>query len=743
MNLRSLVLASVLAAAGLADTAKAAERLSLHARTQTHRFALVIGSNATLDDKAAPLKFADDDAARMAELLTEVGVDVELVATLDRDSQEQHPDLVSRSRAPTKKGVRKAWDALRGRMAKAPEGAIELIVFYSGHGDVGPDGQGFLTLQGDKLTRQDLFGDILESSPADHNHVLIDACRSESFVLSRGKAWKNDRAGASADEEVRRYLDKTQLGAFPNTGVIVAHSADQQTHEWERYRGGIFTHELLSGLRGGADQNGDGNIEYSELGAFVAAANSAVKDPRARLQVVVRPPKSDERHPVLAHESVADQRVLYWSSGDGKQYTLENERGVRVADVRYAKDQPGWLRLPDGDVFVARREAEDESDVEEAHIAAHVKGRVTASKLKFRARERAGKGALDEAFRAGLFLTPMSTGYYTGYTDQQGLLAVREPGWHVEVWEETEDGRKEKVAETDVEEGSDVVVEVEDDEKRGRAWWDSGTTWGAISLGTIVTPFNADGKIRDDPRRVTSNQFRGCIAPLQSTDEGCSAFRGFDVRWQFFRTRTGQKYPRVLGYFRTGYTAGHASFSDTDGMIAMGKATSLAYMTVPLFLGGNIYAFDNFPVRPYAGLGFGFDILRVDYDRAQMERLTDVSMRIGFELHAGIEARITNYVSLTAEVMQLWSARRKIVGLPDFTNEGFTVITGIAIGIPLHKPTPPRKTKTIIKARKIESPKPKTVAPKPEPAAPDPVAPEPGPAPAPPPAPTAPPDPAP
>lgn len=722
---RAMAALFVLLAAGLAGSAQAAPSrpLSLHARADTHRFALVIGSNATLTSDAAPLRFADDDAARMAELLLEVGVDVELVATLDRDTQEQHPDLVSRAKAPTKKGVLRAWDALRERMEAAPTGDVELIVFYSGHGDVGPDGQGFLTLQGGKLTRHDLFQTILATSPADHNHVLIDACRSESFVLPRGKAWKPDRAGASADEEVRRYLDKTHLGAFPNTGVIVAHSADQQTHEWERYRGGIFTHELLSGLRGGADQNGDGSIEYSELGAFVAAANSAVKDPRARLSVVVRPPRSDERHPLLRHDDVGEQRVLYFGGGDGLQYTLENERGVRLADLRLAKEQPGWLRLPEGDVFVARRDAEGQGEVEEAHIAAHAKGRVKASSLRFRKAERAGKGALDQAFRAGLFATPMSAGYYTGYTDQQGLLAVREPGWHIEVWQEREDGKKEKIATVEAEEGKDVVVEIQrEKEADDDHWWNSGTTWGAISLGTIVTPFDPEGAIRLDPRRVTSNQFRGCIAPLLSTDSGCTAFRGFDLRWQIFRTRPDEKYPRLLGYFRTGYTAGHADFRNGGEPIPPGKPTELAYMTVPLFLGGNIYAFDNFPVRPYAGLGFGFDILRVDYTRRDMARLTDVSMRIGFELHAGIEARITNYVSLFGEVMQLWSARKRIPGLPDFSNEGFTVITGISIGIPLHKPKPPQKKKTVIKARKVEAPKPKAV---PEPAVTEPAPAEP------------------
>jgi hypothetical protein len=220
-----------------------------------------------------------------------------------------------------------------------------------------------------------------------------------------------------------------------------------------------------------------------------------------------------------------------------------------------------------------------------------------------------------------------------------------------------------------------------------------GTTWGGVFVGTSITPFNPQGRIRLDPRRVTSNQFQGCLVPRKP--DVCSALRGFDLRWQIFRTKPGKKYPRTLWYFRTGYNAGHADFEPESGRTDYDddQAKSLSYLTVPLFLGGNIYLFDSFPVRPYAGAGFGFDVLRVDYrDRADGS-ISDVSARIGFELHAGIEARITNWVALTAEVQQLWSARKKIDTVPDFSNEGFTIITGVAIGFPIHDPPRTRVTR--------------------------------------------------
>jgi hypothetical protein len=214
-----------------------------------------------------------------------------------------------------------------------------------------------------------------------------------------------------------------------------------------------------------------------------------------------------------------------------------------------------------------------------------------------------------------------------------------------------------------------------------RFWHDP--KWGGIFFGTAITPLNPAGRIQLSPKRVSSDQFRGCLAPFE--DQACSALRGFDMRWQYFHAGQRDPYPRYLWYFRTGYHSGWADFSAEDSAVGFesGDATSLGYFTVPLFLGGNVYLFDEFPVRPYAGLGFGLDVLRVEYARHQTNRLKNASARIGFELHAGIEARITNHVALMAEVQQLWSARKKLDGVPDFSNTGVTIITGVAIGFRL------------------------------------------------------------
>ncbi len=231
--------------------------------------------------------------------------------------------------------------------------------------------------------------------------------------------------------------------------------------------------------------------------------------------------------------------------------------------------------------------------------------------------------------------------------------------------------------------GADTVKTVEVVEHEHEQTEEPKTTWFGLSFGTVATPLSPGGHISSS-RRVTSNPFRACLEP--AGERYCSAMRGFDVRVQMYSTRGAWEYPRWVGYFRTGYQAGHGKFdaASTEGY-APGEATSLSYQAVPLFFGGSVYAFKKFPIRPYAGMGAGFDIVRLRYGRNESRALLDASARIGFELHAGLEARISNVVALSAEVTQLWSARRKLAGVPDFSNEGLTVMAGIAVSIPTRK----------------------------------------------------------
>ena len=254
-----------------------------------------------------------------------------------------------------------------------------------------------------------------------------------------------------------------------------------------------------------------------------------------------------------------------------------------------------------------------------------------------------------------------------------GLVAAVALGWSADA--QATDGIHVEVHETRDDDGEVVeVVETTEVHSGGDQ------TWGGLFVGTTVSPFRVMGPT-DLSWRVNANQAQACLDPSRA--RGCGNLRGFDTRLVLFEANGRRDYPWAVGYFRTGYTGGRVTFNPrgADGFVD-GDTRNLSYMTVPLFFGGNVYFFDKFPVRPFAGLGAGFDVLRIQYERHNAPGITDASGRIGFEVHAGIEARITNHITLSAEVRQLWSARNKIGNAPDFSNQGLSIVTGVTLALP-------------------------------------------------------------
>src|SRR5204862_1128969 len=117
------------------------------------------------------------------------------------------------------------------------------------------------------------------------------------------------RSAPTTTADVDPILQATPLARHPNIGVILATTLGQESHEWSTIESGVFTHELLSALVGAADVNGDLVVEYTEVQAFVAAANRDIKDPRAIPQIIARPPAANLRVPLIALRSLAGTRL--------------------------------------------------------------------------------------------------------------------------------------------------------------------------------------------------------------------------------------------------------------------------------------------------------------------------------------------------------------------------------------------------------------------------------------------------
>jgi hypothetical protein len=302
------------------------------------RFAVVVGWNAPPRPDLPTLRYADDDAVRWAVLLRSFGVEVQLLTVLDPESRRLYGSGAPAGEAPTRRALETAMQQATTRIAAVKaQGARAVLYFvYAGHGDV-EDGEGYVALADGRFFRRDLERVVLARSPADVNHVVVDACRSFYFVYGRGpggqrKPWQGS------------YFSTETTARFPNTGFLLSSSSGAASHEWEEFQAGIFSHEVRSGLWGAADVNGDSRIDYREIEAFVRVANVTIRNERFRPSIVARPPRVGDAELVDLGAALGGHVRI--EADAPRRQTLEDALGVRWADLHRGTGLAVTLRLP-------------------------------------------------------------------------------------------------------------------------------------------------------------------------------------------------------------------------------------------------------------------------------------------------------------------------------------------------------------------------------------------------------------
>lgn len=231
-------------------------------------WALIIGVSSYTHMPA--LRFPDDDAYRLFAFLKspEGGAipDERINILVDEDA--------------TKVNIINAMNKL---FAQAQ--ADDLIVLYfSGHGLPGA----FLPIDYDGLNNtltHTEIKQILNRSRAGYKLCLADACHSGSLLAARGKGLP------SLLSTYYENLANSKKG----TALIMSSKAEETSLESSGLRQGVFTHFLLRGLKGEADQDKDGVVRVQELYAYV---DQQVKSYTANQQSPVIQGDYDRRMPV-------------------------------------------------------------------------------------------------------------------------------------------------------------------------------------------------------------------------------------------------------------------------------------------------------------------------------------------------------------------------------------------------------------------------------------------------------------
>jgi len=203
---------------------------------QIRRFALVVGS-----DGGGPgtirLRYAGSDAKSFADVMTELGGVSPSDLTLLLD-----PGLAS---------IDQALTGLRDEVASTENSGMrsEFIFYYSGHSD-----ETGLLLGPERLGYSDLRAGI-EGVRADLRVAILDSCASGAMTRAKGGTFRPAFVfDESSDMKGHAYLTSS--------------SAAEAAQESDRLGGSYFTHYLVSGLRGAADDLGQGRVTLNEAYAY-------------------------------------------------------------------------------------------------------------------------------------------------------------------------------------------------------------------------------------------------------------------------------------------------------------------------------------------------------------------------------------------------------------------------------------------------------------------------------------------
>jgi hypothetical protein len=377
---------------------------------KTYRVALIIGNNTTQSAERKPLRFADDDAVKYYRLFSSITESSYLLSALDLDTQRLNPDLVPLAQEPSLSNLQLVLEEIKRKYDSVKNKRnFEFYFVFCGHGGVDDQGQGYIELLRSTFTRTDLTEKIIKPFDGARLHIILDSCKSYFMAFSRSSDEKTDLDQRNMYAQIENFLDHEVRSLYPNVGLLISTSGGHDAHEWEKIQGGVFSHEVISALLGGADINSDGRVQYSEIAGFVEAANSSLAGAGIDLRVTVRPPAAAANATLINLGQVPGGKLLHFPTSLGGHYLLEDRRGIRLCEFHKSNQvATNILLLGPGPFYLTHQDRT-------AKITPGSRLWIHASQLDFGALPHAVRGPLEEAFGKNLFATPFDWSFYRGF----------------------------------------------------------------------------------------------------------------------------------------------------------------------------------------------------------------------------------------------------------------------------------------------------------------------------------------
>ncbi|RYY56068.1 MAG: hypothetical protein EOO09_08155 [Chitinophagaceae bacterium] len=242
-------------------------------------YLVAIGSG-TFSEKSKNLKYAAKDAGDFVNLF---------------DSKSGDYSKITKVLLTNEKVTKKNVQQLKANLKQSKPDDV-VVVFFAGHGILDKDLNYYLSTFPTDFTKPSVQGlaydeleGLLDSIPSRNKVLLIDACHSGE--LDKETVQRSFAAKTSSGENVFRNagpvnVKETAVGLdnsfqlmgtiFPDlrrssgASVIAAAGSAEYAVEGDKWKNGVFTYSLQSGLKDKkADLNQDGIIQLSELLEFL------------------------------------------------------------------------------------------------------------------------------------------------------------------------------------------------------------------------------------------------------------------------------------------------------------------------------------------------------------------------------------------------------------------------------------------------------------------------------------------
>jgi hypothetical protein len=289
-------------------------------------YALLIGSNPGGEGQV-PLRYAEQDAQRMAAVLKELG----------RYSEAKTQVLLGPDKKAVLGALRGLRDTLQAHQDKGEQ--AQLVFYYSGHAR-----SNGLYLGREELPLAELRERVLEL-PTTLKVVVLDACQSGAFSRVKG----TQPSAAFSHNSIERLQTN-------GVAIMASSTASELSQESEALGGSYFTHHLVVGLRGAGDLDHDGIVSLAEAyryaydATLLATARTAVGEQHVTLETSL----SGQGDVPLTYPAEAGAQLELPAELDAD--VLVQRDSTVIAELHKAAGRPLRLALSAGNyVAVLRR----------------------------------------------------------------------------------------------------------------------------------------------------------------------------------------------------------------------------------------------------------------------------------------------------------------------------------------------------------------------------------------------------